>query len=248
LKLSVWTTLVAVLTAPCFAAAASDPPRTLTVGYYDFPPAIYSDLQGRAQGPLVDITRRVLAHAGYQAQFRGLPSARLYAALQNGSVDLWPGAPGKPELLAGTFEGRETLTNISLNLYHRRDTPTPTIPGSLRKRGVIIINGYNYWPAVNQMLLDPQLDIRLHRTSSHASALEMLQHRRADYLLDYQIPVNQALQQLDMEPLPHLNLHKIPIRFIASRELASHQEVLDDLDRAYADMAAAGEDLSLPGE
>lgn len=240
--------LAAVLAAPCLAASKVDTPQVLTVGFYNFPPAIYSDPQGRAHGPLVDITQRVLARAGYQATFRGLPSARLYAALQNGTVDLWPGAPGKPELLADTLEGRATLAQISLNLYHRPDTPSPAIPESLRKRGVIVINGYNYWPAVNQMLLDPQLNIRLHRASSHASALEMLQHRRADYLLDYQIPVNQALQQLGMEPLPYLNLHEVPIRFIASRRLENHQKILDDLDRAYADMVAAGEDLSLPGE
>lgn len=248
LKLSLWTMLAAVFAAPCLAASKIESPPTLIVGFYDFPPAIYSDSHGRARGPLVDITRRVLAHAGYRASFRGLPSARLYSALQNGTIDLWPGAPGKPELLSHTIEGRQTLTHISLNLYHRPDTPPPMTPESLRKRGVIVINGYNYWPAVNQMLLDPQLDIRLHRTSSHASAVEMLQHRRADYLLDYQLPVNQTLQQLNMKPLPYLNLHKIPIRFIVSRQLANHQQVLDALDEAYADMVAAGEYLSLPDE
>ncbi len=238
----------AVLAGPCFAASETQPPRTLTVGYYDFPPAIYSDPQGRPQGPVVDLTRRVLEHAGYQARFRGLPSARLYAALKDGSVDLWPGAPGKPELLADTLEGRETLTQISLNLYHRPDTPRPRVPDSLHKRGVIVIGGYNYWPQVNQMLQDPQLEIRLHRTSSHTSALEMLKHRRADYLLNYQIPVNQALLRLDMPALPHVELHRVAIRFIVSRHADDSRAVLDALDRAYAEMTAAGEDLSLPDE
>ncbi|MFL9814412.1 transporter substrate-binding domain-containing protein [Stutzerimonas sp. VN223-3] len=234
------------LSGPCFAASAPGTPRTLTVGYYDFPPAIYSDAQGRPQGPLVNLVHRVFTQSGYRARFRALPSARLYAALKDGSIDLWPGAPGKPELAADTLVGQETLAQISLNLYHRPDTPPPQVPKSLAKRGVIVINGYNYWPAVNQMLHDPQLDIRLHRTSSHASALEMLRHRRADYLLDYQIPVNQALQRLGMQALPHVEIHKMPIRFIVSRRLTDSQAVIDALDRAYAEMAAAGEDLSLP--
>ena len=236
--------IAAALAGPC--VASSEAPRTLTVGYYDFPPAIYSDAQGRPNGPLVDLTRRVLAHAGFQAQFRGLPSARLYAALQNGTVDIWPGAPGKPELQADTLEGRETLAQISLNLYHRPDTPRPTMPSSLRKRGVIIIGGYNYWPQVNQMLHDPQLQIRLHRTATHTSALEMLKQRRADYLLDYEVPVSQALNRLGMEALPHVELHKVAIRFIVSRHTEDSQAVVDSLDRAYAEMSAAGEDLSLP--
>ncbi|MFG3453638.1 substrate-binding periplasmic protein [Stutzerimonas stutzeri] len=239
-----WILFAAALAGP--SVAASDTSRTLIVGYYDFPPAIYSDPQGQPQGPLVDLTRRVLARAGFKAQFRGLPSARLYAALQNGSVDLWPGAPGKPELRSDTLEGRETLAHISLNLYHRPDTPRPTMPSSLRKRGVIIIGGYNYWPQVNQMLHDPQLQIRLHRTATHTSALEMLKHRRADYLLDYQVPVSQALKRLGMEALPHVELHKVAIRFIVSRHADHSQTVVNSLDRAYAEMSAAGEDLSLP--
>lgn len=218
----------------------------LTVGYYEFPPAIYSDPEGRAQGPLVDLTRRVLEQAGYQASFRGLPSGRLYTALQNGTLDLWPGAAGKPELRADTLEGREILANINLNLYHRPDTPPPTVLDSLRKRGVIIINGYNYWPQVNEMLRDPALEIRLHRTATHASALEMLKHRRADYLLDYEAPVNQALTRLGMDKLPYIQMHKVAIRFIVSRHMDDSQAVVDALDRAYAELAAAGENLDLP--
>ncbi|QGZ32631.1 transporter substrate-binding domain-containing protein [Stutzerimonas stutzeri] len=240
--------LATVLASPCLCASAAEPPRTLTVGYYDFPPAIYSDTQGRPQGPLVDLTRELLETAGYQARFRGLPSARLYAALKNGTVDLWPGAPGKPELIADTIEGRETLAQISLNLYHRPDTPPPQVPSSLARRGVIVIGGYNYWPAVNQMLHDPQLGIRLHRASSHASAIEMLQHRRGDYLLDYQIPVNQVLQRLGQRTLPYVNVYKVPIRFIVSRRLDDSQRVIDALDRAYVQRLEAGEDMSLPGE
>ncbi len=236
--------MAAALAAPCVAVAET--PRTLTVGYYDFPPAIYSDAQGRPQGPVVELTRRVLEHAGYQAQFRGLPSARLYGALKRGTIDLWPGAPGKPELQADTIEGRQTLAQIGLNLYYRPDTPPPSIPDSLRKHGVIVIGGYNYWPQVTQMLNDPQLGIRLHRTATHTSALEMLKHRRADYLLDYQLPVNQALKRLGMDALPHVELHQVAIRFIVSRHTKDSQAVLDSLDRAYAEMSAAGEDLSLP--
>jgi polar amino acid transport system substrate-binding protein len=120
------------------------------------------------------------------------------------------------------------------------------MPSSLRKRGVIIIGGYNYWPQVNQMLHDPQLQIRLHRTATHTSALEMLKQRRADYLLDYEVPVSQALNRLGMEALPHVELHKVAIRFIVSRHTEDSQAVVDSLDRAYAEMSAAGEDLSLP--
>ena len=97
------------------------------------------------------------------------------------------------------------------------------------------------------MLHDPQLAIRLHRASTHTCALEMLKHRRANYLLDYQIPINQALLRLGMPKPPHVELHKIGMRFIVSRHTDDSQTVVDALDRAYAELPAAGEDLSFAG-
>lgn len=166
--------------------------RTLTVGYYDFSPVMYGDSHGVTRGEMAELTRLVLRRAGYRPRFRRLPSARLYTALKSGSVDIWLGAPGKPELRAHTRESAHSLGRVDLNLYHRADTPTPRIPESLVGQGVIVINGYSYWPSVNQLLQDPALDIRLLRTATHESALAMLRYRRADYLLDYQLPAEQA--------------------------------------------------------
>jgi len=155
--------------------------RTLTVGYYDFPPVMYGDSHGVTRGEMAELTRLVLRRAGYRPRFRRLPSARLYTALKSGSVDIWLGAPGKPELRAHTRESAHSLGRVDLNLYHRADTPAPRIPESLVGQGVIVINGYSYWPSVNQLLQDPALDIRLLRTATHESALAMLRYRRADF-------------------------------------------------------------------
>lgn len=220
--------------------------RTLTVGYYDFPPVMYGDSHGVTRGEMAELTRLVLRRAGYRPRFRRLPSARLYTALKSGSVDIWLGAPGKPELRAHTRESAHSLGRVDLNLYHRADTPTPRIPKSLVGQGVIVINGYSYWPSVNQLLQDPALDIRLLRTATHESALAMLRYRRADYLLDYQLPAEQARRDQGLEPLPHLVLQQVPIHFIVSRHVADSAAVLADLDRAFLALRAAGRLPSLP--
>lgn len=147
----------------------------------------------------------------------------------------WPGRPSSWHLLG----------EITLNLYFRQDTPAPTIPDDLTGRGVILITGYSYWQDVNQWLEDPARNISLHRTRSHISALEMLQRRRGDYLLDYQAPVEQAMRTLGMAELPFVEVQRLPLRLIYSRRAPDAERLRDDLDRAYQRLQDAGEDLQL---
>lgn len=216
------------------------------VGFYEFPPYSYSDSQGRPQGAILRLTERLLAHAGYRAEVRAYPSARLYSDLRDGRVHIWPGAPGKPELAEDTLETRTQVGEIVLNLYFRRDTLLPRIPEDLQGRGMILISGYTYWQPTNALLDDPALAIQQHRTGSHTAALEMLQRRRGDFLLDYQTPVEQARRRLGMAELPFVQLQRLPLKLIVSRRAPDAEALRDALDRAYAELSAAGEDLHLP--
>jgi len=56
--------------------------RTLTVGYYDFPPVMYGDSHGVTRGEMAELTRLVLRRAGYRPRFRRFPSALLNTALR----------------------------------------------------------------------------------------------------------------------------------------------------------------------
>lgn len=228
------------------AATANDIRPLVQVGYYEFPPYSYSDSQGRPLGTILQLSKRLLEHAGYRAEFRSYPSARLYNALQDGSVHVWPGAPGKAELREHTLEARTQLGEIILNLYFRRDTLMPRLPEDLKGRGVIMISGYTYWQPINQMLDDPLLAVQQHRTGSHTAALEMLQRRRGDFLLDYHTPIEQARKSLGMPELPFIQLQRIPLKLIISNRAPGAEALRDALDRAYEELLAAGIDMRLP--
>lgn len=235
--------LIALLWLPALCTAEARP--RIHVGYYEFPPFSYTDAQGQPSGSGLELTARLLEAAGYEADFRSYPGARLYSGLLDGSIQLWAGASGKPQLAGHTLESRHLLGEITLNLYFRQDTPAPTIPDDLTGRGVILITGYSYWQNVNQWLEDPARNISLHRTRSHISALEMLQRRRGDYLLDYQAPVEQAMRTLDMAELPFVEVQRLPLRLIYSRHAPNAERLRDDLDQAYQRLQDAGEDLQL---
>lgn len=227
----------------CASSLAAQP--TVSVGYYEFPPYSWTDDDGKPRGSILALTERLLRHAGYRGQYRSLPGARLYAALRDGSIQLWPGAGGKAKLAGHTYEARHAMGRFSLALYHRRDTPPPRIPEDLKGRAIIVISGYSYWRSVNDLLADPALQIRTHRTSTHASALEMLLRKRGDYLLDCQAPVEQVRKELGLSPLPYKALQTMQLRLIASRHAEGSQRLLDDLDSAYQALQSAGEPLHL---
>ncbi len=100
-------------------------------------------------------------------------------------------------------------------------------------------------PQPNALLNDPLLAIRQHRTNTHSAALEMLQRRRADFLLDYQLPVEQSRLRLGMRELPYVQLQRVPLKLIVSRHVPDAEALRDALDLAYERLQAAGEDLSL---
>jgi polar amino acid transport system substrate-binding protein len=58
--------------------------------------------------------------------------------------------------------------------------------------------------------------------------------------------VDQARTRLGMSELPYVELQRIPMKWIVSRHAPGAEALRDALDRAYAELQAAGEDLSLP--
>ncbi|MGP0172076.1 substrate-binding periplasmic protein [Pseudomonas sp. NCHU5208] len=226
------------------AHANAAPPR-IHVGYYEFPPISYTDAQGLPSGSGLELAARLLEEAGYQAEFRAYPSARLYNGLRDGSVQLWVGAPGKAELAGHTLESRHLLGEVVLNLYFRPDTPAPRLPDDLQGSSLILITGYSYWQCINRWLQDPAWAITQHRTASHTAAVEMLMLRRADYLLDYQAPIEQAKHELNMTELPFVEVQRLPLRLIYSGHAAGAERLRDDLDRVYQKLEDSGETLWL---
>lgn len=231
---------------PSLAERLPHPLPVLDVGYYEFPPYTYTAPDGSTHGSGAEMVRRILLKAGYRARFRSLPSARLYLGLQDGSVQLWAGAPGKPQLAGSTLECKRTLGHVDLNLYRLPSHPAPRLPQGLAGSQVILISGYSYWKPINDLLEDPRLNLVLHRTSTHVAALQMLERGRGDYLIDYQAPVEQARRELQMPALAFDRLYSVDTRLIISRRAPDAEALRAKLDRAYDELKAAGYEMQVP--
>lgn len=212
---------------------------TIQVRYLEFPPYSFTDRNGQPAGSLIELTKRMLQQAGYPSvDIRSAPSARLYAGLADGSIHVWPGAPGVPQLAGLTLESRFQVAEVSLNLYYRADTPKPRLPEDLRGKRVILITGYTYRPPVIDWLKDPELGILTSQTTSHEAALRMLMLRRGRFLIDYETPISREIQRIKAPNLPYVSLHRLPIKLIISKAAPAAEQLRNDLDRAYQALQA----------
>jgi len=234
-----------LLTAWLSGFCHADSP-VVVVGYYDFPPSISTSAEGHATGPLADLLARLLRRAGYTPEFRGLPIARLYNDMRDGRVHLWAGAPDKPELRGHVLESDRPLSEVRLNLYFRPDTPMPKVLDDVTGKVVIMLSGYSYWPHTRELLFDPARQIQELRTNRRASALALLLRKRGDFLLDYQLPMEQTIRDAGLSSLPHVTVETLPIRLIVSRNRDNAPQLLQRLDAAFDQMQADGEDMTMP--
>ncbi len=60
-----------------------------------------------------------------------------------------------------------------------------------------------------------------------------------------QAPVEQVRKELGLSALPYTVLQSMQLRLIASRHAEGSRRLLDELDRAYEELQAAGEPLQL---
>lgn len=224
--------MLAVLTS--FIASAHSK-EVITVGYYEFPPASYTDSSDKPAGYMLELGRTLLTNAGYDVVFKALPSARLYSQLVSGDIDLWIGASNKPELAGHTLQGTKVIGEITLAVFYHPKAKPPRLPEDLKGKKIILIGGYSYWPPATQWLADSTLNLKLTRTSQHDSAIAMLLRKRGDYLFDYLEPMRDAQKQLGLDELslPYITIHSAPASFIVSKRAANPEKLLADLESQF---------------
>lgn len=96
--------------------------------------------------------------------------------------------------------------------------------------------------------------ISMTQTSTHDAAIQMLRLGRADYLLNYQMPMEQALRDSHLPPLPHVVVLKQDFTFFYSKRSPRAQRLRDDFDQVLKQLKDADQlpeifrDLDLHGD
>lgn len=212
--------------------------QRVQVGYVNFPPFEYSD-HGRPRGPLIETLQEVAKEAGLRLEFRLLKRQQLYRFLRDGSIDLWPGLTDVPELADHIYQSRHILMHLRLSAYAIAPTPTVQSLSELQGRRLIFITGYSYG-GLGQMLGGPASQNTILFSSSHEAALQMLAKGSADYLIDYDRPVQRAQRLAPVKGLQASLISQRDAAFIVSRQIPHAWDLMEKLDQAYASLLQKG--------
>lgn len=215
------------------------------VGIMMFPGFSELNSEGEATGKTVTLTRMLLQQAGYRADIRVMPPARIWRGLDSGEVHLWPGILNKPDLESHTLLTGRDLGQVGINLYYRAGEAAPALPADLAGKRLVLITNYTYIKSLLGTLHDPSLGLEHVSSNSHTGALQMLLLGRGDYLLDYRVQVDAAARELGIASPPFVQVAEQPMRFVLSLRSGFAAQLRRDLDRAFDELAAQGVELDV---
>ncbi|HDZ39651.1 MAG TPA: transporter substrate-binding domain-containing protein, partial [Marinobacter sp.] len=212
---------------------------SVRIAYTEFPPIEFQNEKGEPAGLFVELTRKVVEEAGYDAEFIYLPVSRIYLYLKNGTVDLWLGLSGVPSLEKEVLESWVNVFPVQMSAWHLETTEPLTHLDQLNNRTVIVIGGYTYGGLLSW--LEASSRIRLTEAPNHRAAIDMLKLKRGDYVLDYREPVQKILIQPSDRRVRESKIRTRNSAWLFS--LASPRAALlrDELDDAYLRMVNRGE-------
>jgi polar amino acid transport system substrate-binding protein len=219
-------------------------PQTLRMGYIEFTPVFYTDNDGVPQGLLVDLARQVVPAAGYKLELKSLPVKRMASSLIKGEIDLWAGLKTLEGFEENTFAGDSNLLQICLSAYTLGEVPSITTKEDLNQKMIIGLRGFSYGGWVTY-LKDPVNEIDFIEVDSHESGLKVLERNNNAgnkcYLLDYEQPVDKALQNYPVDSLNKNPINCLDAYFVVSKKTPNAQTVLDRLESAYNELKKSGQ-------
>lgn len=206
-------------------------PSPIEFGMFDMPP-FYTVKDGRPTGGICyDIMIQMLEKAKLPYETRVYPAPRLYANLVNGKTQVFIGIKNAPVYKDKVLYGQTPVSNAELGVYSIA-APSVKTSKDLIGKSVIVVRGYAYGGLID-FLKDPRNKIQLMDTTTHQSALKMLEGKRGEYLLDYTATINEILK---FSPNPKLKLSvlsNIPLYLIVSKSTPQAQKLLDKLMTAF---------------
>ncbi len=220
------------------ARAISEPapaPPTLIMGHIEFPPHYYTDARGQARGHLIEQAHLLADRAGYRLVFRSYPTRRITQLLAEGKIDIILGQNTIASHAQKILTSGITVDRISLRAYSTQQLPPLKQKEDMQGKKILILNGYDYggWAAY---IKDPGNGIHYTTARDHQQALRILTSRDIDYLLDYKLSVEQALQKLPLQQRPSLyfnELFDLPARILVSKKTPGAREILEKFETAF---------------
>lgn len=220
----VWAIL---LVGPTEAVKADS--KTLSIGYPEMWPLIYSD-DGVSRGYVIDLITAAMTRMNKPFTISEYPIKRMYQLMASGKLDICVKIHADGQALETTIPGVIPIAGIRLNLYARGPDPVESV-WHLFNTEIISITGYQYRGLRNQLAAS-QRRIRFLDVPNPKNAFAMLQMGRSSYLLGYEQAARRIIPTLDIPDLTTIPVGDFPLHLFVSSELEGGEGILRQIEDA----------------
>ncbi len=230
--------LAAVAVGGALALPGLASAEALKVGYVEFPPYTYTD-GGAAKGSLIELLDVVTKGAGLTFTAESAPARRLFAGIPEGEFHLFLGVK-TPEAFQGTtLASAQPIGTIELYAWGMGQAPAVKAKEDLSGKSVIVLTGYSYggW---RTWMDDPANKVAVVEARTPDQALKLLEAGRAPILLQYRLPMEQALAGQTVAGLTSSLVSALDIYFVLSKKTPDADAVMAKLEASFAEAKAAG--------
>lgn len=219
---------VAGMAAPGIATARAD---GVKLGYVEFPPYTQTD-GGAAKGSLIEAFDKAARAAGIAYTAESAPARRLFSGIADGEFNIFLGIRTVKEFDGSTLISAAPIARIELNAYGIGEAPAVKAKEDLSGKAVIALNGYSYggWRA---WMEDPANKVQMVDARTADQALQLLQAGRAPTLLQYSLPMQQALGGKTLADLKATPVQSLDVYIVVSKKTPDAAAVLAKLEAGF---------------
>lgn len=186
------------------------------------------DANGAPVNPLLKLAKVLFAEAGIPWHGAPYPASRMFTLLRTGAAQ-FSMLVAAPTLAECCLVSREPVARTEVRVYWMGNTPPARQMTDLLAKSAIVIRGYSYGPMAN-FLTDERNAISRSIVDTHRSAFQMLEHGRADYLIDYTGPASEVLAARPVPGIHSAVLAPIEVHLVLSRTYPDAEAVMAKLE------------------
>ncbi|MGE5545420.1 MAG: substrate-binding periplasmic protein [Solirubrobacterales bacterium] len=186
------------------------------------------DAQGNPANPLLKVAKVLFAEAGIPWHGVPYPASRMFNRIKTGASQFSMLVPA-PALTECCLTGKAPVAHTELKVFWLGDVPPIRRKEDLAGKSVIVIHGYSYGDLA-PFLNDAANGVQRSTVGTHKSAFTMLEHGRADYLLDYSGPAEEILAGRPIAGIRSATLADVNVYLVLSRTYPGAEQVMARLE------------------
>lgn len=189
------------------------------------------DSKGILQNPLLKVADSLFSDLQVTWTAKPYPANRMFERLEEGKSNFSILVKAS-RLKNSCIFSKMPVTYSELRVYRRSGASPVNKLEDFANKQVITIRGYSYGK-IGKYLKTPDNKVTIYEAPQHQSAFSMLNHARADYLLDYSGP---SEEMLEAEPVPDVSydvLARLDVFLVLSKTYPNAHEVMTTLEEAF---------------